>query len=131
MMSSRAHACWLKFQENFALATRIEETLPDDRAWSCVVRFYAALHLLNAYLIDKPSIRFDPSAAEHAERKKALERSPELREASKRYRQLKDASEAVRYDAGFNYTDEDHKEARVNLDKIVQIVEPKILKAMQ
>ena len=56
MMSDRAQACFAKFQENVARAARIEEKLPDDKAWSCVVRFYAALHLVNAYMIDKAAL---------------------------------------------------------------------------
>jgi hypothetical protein len=128
MMSDRAQACFAKFQENVARAARIEEKLPEDKAWSCVVRFYAALHLVNAYMIDKSHVRFDPASAEHTERKKAMDRCPELRDAPKRYRQLKDISESVRYDAGFKYSDEHHKDVKTNLDKIIAIVEPKIKK---
>src|SRR5262245_33280957 len=126
MMSHRARACYDKFRENLALSQRMEQQIPDDNGWSCVVRFYAAVHLINAYLIDKSHVRFDPAAAEHTERKKAMDRCPELRDAPKRYRQLKDVSEAVRYDAGFKFTDEHRKEARTSLAKIVAIVEPKL-----
>jgi hypothetical protein len=129
MMSVRAKACYEKFKENVALAARIESQLPNDKAWSCVVRFYAALHLLNAYLIDKPQVRFDPGSTEHTERKKAIDHCPELRDAPKRYRQLKDISESVRYDAGFTYTDEHQKIVQAHLDKIIGIVDPKIKKA--
>src|ERR1700739_2299514 len=104
MMSDRAKAGYEKFKKNAALAERIEEKLPDDNEWACVVRFYAAVHLMNTYLIDKSQVRFDPASAEHTERKKAMDRCPELRDAPKRYRQLKDISESVRYDAGFKYT---------------------------
>jgi len=126
MMSAHAQACYEQFKENSALAARIEDKLPADKAWSCVVRFYAAVHLINAYLIDKSQVRFDPSAGEHTERKKAMDRCPELRDAPKRYRQLKDISESVRYDAGFKYTDENHKQVKAHLDKIRSVVEPKI-----
>ena len=128
MMSYRAKACYEKFKENAALATRIEEKLPDDKAWSCVVRFYAAVHLVNTYLIDKSQVRFDPASAEHAERKRAMDRCPELRDTPKRYRQLKDISESVRYDAGFKYSDEHHKGVKINLDRIIAIVMPKVNK---
>src|SRR5579883_2580186 len=110
MLSAAAQACYEKFRYNVALATRLEEKLPDDRAWSCVIRFYAALHLINAYLIEKSQLQFDPASTEHKERKKAMDDCPELREAPKRYRQLKDLSESVRYDAGFTYTDQHHKD---------------------
>ncbi len=122
MMSEHARACYERFQDNVALAARIEENLPADIAWACVVRFYAALHLITAYLIDKSQIRFDPTTAEHTVRKKAMDRCPELRDAPKRFRQLKDISESVRYDAGFRYTNEHHKDARTILDKIIAIV---------
>jgi hypothetical protein len=129
MMSDRAKACYERFKENVALAARIDSQLPTDKAWSCVVRFYAALHLINAYLIDKPQIRLDPTSTEHTERKKAMDHCPELRDAPKRYRQLKDISESVRYDAGFTYTDEHQKIVQAHLDKIIAIVDPKIKKA--
>jgi hypothetical protein len=102
----------------------MEQQLPEHHGWSCVVRFYAAVHLMTAYLIDKPRVRFDPASAEHAERKRAMDRCPELRDAPKRYRQLKDISESVRYDAGFKYTDGHDKDVRAHLDKVVAIVAP-------
>jgi hypothetical protein len=52
--------------------------------------------LINAYLIDKGNVRFDPSSSEHQERKNALARCPELRDAPDKYRKLKDLSESVR-----------------------------------
>ncbi len=128
MMSNRAQVCYGKYQKNVALAERLEERLPDDRDWNCVVRFYAALHLVTAYLIDRSHVRFDPGSAEHAGRKKAMDRCPELRDAPRRYRQLKDISESVRYDAGFRYTDENGKEVKMHLERIVAIVEPKLNK---
>ncbi len=126
MMSDRALACYGRYQTNVALAKRLEERLPEHRDWSSVARFYAAVHLMNAYLIDKSQVRFDPSSAEHTERRRAMDRCPELRDAPKRYRQLKDISESVRYDAGFRYTDENDKDVKSYLDRIVAIVEPKL-----
>ena len=126
MMSDRAQACFAKFQGNVELAARIEEKLPDDQAWSCVVRFYAAVHLMNTYLIDKSQVRFDPASTEHTERKKTMGRCPELRDAPRRCRHVKDISESVRYDAGFRYTEEHHRDVKTNLDRIIAIVEPKI-----
>lgn len=129
MMSERARACYNKFRENVGLAERMERHLPGDIGWTCVVRFYAAVQLINAYLIDRSHVRFEPASAEHTERRKAMDRCPELREAPRRYRQLKDISESVRYDAGFHYTAEHHKDVKAHLDKIVAIVESKITKA--
>ena len=129
MMSERAQACFAKYRENLTLAQRMEEQLPDNKGWNCVVRFYAAVHLVNAYIIDKSHIRFDPALAEHTERKRAMDHCPELRDAPKRYRQLKDISEAVRYDAGFKYTHENDRDAKALFEKVVAIVEPKLKKA--
>src|SRR5262245_57387844 len=128
-MSPRAEACYAKFADNLSLAERLEQTLPDQKQWSCVVLFYATLHLLNAYLIDKKQISLAPSSTEHAERKKAMNRCPELRDAPKKYRQLKDLSESVRYDAGFKYTDAHHQQARTIVNRIIAIVESKLGKA--
>ena len=64
MMSAKAKHCFDQYQKNFTLAIELEEKLDDDGGWSCVVRFYAALHLINAYLIDKTNLRFDPLSSD-------------------------------------------------------------------
>jgi hypothetical protein len=127
-MTDEAQACYAKFQGNVAFARKLEERFPDDAAWSCVVLFYAALHLINAYLIDKKDVRFDPDTAAHDEQKKAMARCPELREAPARFRELKDLSERVRYDATYDYTPVRHQMSKAFLEKIVAIVEPKLKK---
>jgi hypothetical protein len=129
MMSEPARRCFERFNENLALAVEMQERLDDDRGWCCIVRFYATLHLINAYLIDKPSVRFTPSSSDHTKRRAALDRCPELREAPDRYRRLKDLSESIRYDAGFAYTESLRDFSIAWLDKIVAIVEPKLKKA--
>jgi hypothetical protein len=128
MMSDQATACYEKYKHNAALAAKMERQFPDDLGWSCVVRFYATLHLINTYLIGKPSVHFDPISTEHKERRKAMEQCPELRDAPQKYRQLKDLSESVRYDAGFEYRMEDQKNSKSIFDKIVAIVDSKIKK---
>lgn len=126
-MTERAQACFDRYRENLALAGRMDAELPESNGWVAVVRFYAVVHLMNAYLVDKTNLQFDPASTEHLERKKAMERCPELREAPRRYRQLKDISEAVRYDAGFKYTPANDKDVLAHVRKIVSIVEPKII----
>ena len=128
MMSDKAQRCFDQYTENLALAAELEEILDDDRGWACVVRFYAALHLTNAYLIGKSSVRFEPKSGDHKQRKAALERCPELRETPDRYRRLKDLSESVRYDAGFGYSAAKRDFSIAWLEKIVAIVEPKVKK---
>jgi hypothetical protein len=53
--------------------------LPQYRDWEIVVGFYAALHLLQAYLSTKDP-RFQ--AARHEDRMTAIKSSPELRKSS-------------------------------------------------
>jgi hypothetical protein len=84
--------------------------------------------LLNAYLIDKGNIRFDPQSTEHKERKQAMAKCPELRDVPEKYRRLKDLSEEVRYKAPFTFTDADEEASKRYLEKIVAIVEPKLRK---
>jgi hypothetical protein len=129
MMSAKSQRHYDRYKDNLALAVELEEKLDDVRGWSCVVRFYAALHLVNAYLIDKPSLRFDPKSSDHKERKAALARCPELRETPDKYRLLRDYSESVRYDVGFAYTAKVRENSISLLEKIVAIVEPKLKRA--
>lgn len=129
-MSELARSHYDRFLHNSSLAGRIESSLPDDQNWTCVVRFYAALHLLSAFLVLKSNVSFDPTGASHDLRKKAMEKCPELRDAPKRYRQLKDLSEAVRYDPGFVYKPQHHTDAKRCLQRVVSIVEPKVRKAL-
>jgi hypothetical protein len=126
MNDEQAQQHFLKYRDNVDLADRMEVHLPADAGWTCVVRFYAALHLITAYLLEKKNVRFDPSASAHPDRKRAMERCPELREAPRRYRQLKDLSESVRYDPGFKFTQEHKESSKNSLRRIVAIVEPKI-----
>ena len=129
MMSEEARKHFERYLEDFTLAAEIENLLPHARGWACVVRFYAALHLVNAYLIDRSNLRFDPESTEHKERKQAMARCPELRDAPEKYRQLKDLSEEVRYKVNLAFSDKDDELAKTLFAKIVAIVEPKLKKA--
>src|SRR3990172_6737505 len=84
----------------------------DPRAdWELVVRFYAALHLTQAYLLTKRH-RFE--AKRHKEREDAIRASPELTKGNRfplAYKWLQDVSEQVRYDAGFKARAEDFASA--------------------
>jgi hypothetical protein len=128
-MSDRAAKYHALFAANVALASEMEQQFPNHRGWSCVVRFYGALHLINAYLIDKQNIRFDPESTEHKERTRAMAQCPELRDAPQKYRNLKNLSESVRYDVNFEYDTEEREKSIAWLEKIVAIVEPKLKKA--
>jgi hypothetical protein len=112
-----------------ALAVEMEQQFPSHHGWSCVVRFYAALHLMNAYLVDKQHLRFDPESTEHKARTHAMAKCPELRVAPQHYRNLKNLSESVRYDVNYVYADGDREDLIAWLERIVAIVEPKLKKA--
>jgi hypothetical protein len=129
MMSEEARSHYARYAENLTLAVEIEKLLPRARAWACVIRFYAALHLINAFLVDKGNLRFDPESTEHKERKQAMTRCPELRDVPEKYRRLKDLSEDVRYKVNVTFTDQDDEASKRLLAKIVAIVESKLKKA--
>jgi hypothetical protein len=128
MMSATAAQYYERFKAADALAAEMEEQFPNHRGWNCVVRFYAALHLMNPYLVDKQNLRFDPESTEHKARTSSMNQCPELRDAPQKYRNLKNLSEAVRYDVRYAYADEDREKSIAWLEKIVAIVEPKLKK---
>ncbi len=126
MMSARAALCYEKYLANASFATALAVQFPDRADWSCVLQFYAALHLMNAYLIDKSIVNLDPLNVIHDDRRQAMKQCPELRDAPKRFRELKDLSERVRYDASFIFS-ETHRQLTVDLlARLAAIVEPKL-----
>jgi hypothetical protein len=108
------------------LAQRMQAALAGDNDWMCVAMFYAALHLMTAYLVLKANVVFDPGGAAHPDRKKAMDSCPELKDSRTKYRELKDLSEAVRYDPGFVFAAKHLSDAKSHLQKCVAIVEPKL-----
>lgn len=129
MKSDGAKKHYARYLDNVSLAADMEQHLPNDRGWNCVARFYAALHLMNAYLVDKSNVRLKPGETEHKERKAAMAQCPELRDAPDKYRRLKDLSELVRYNVDFIYAPQDRENAIAWLGKIIAIVEPKLKRA--
>jgi hypothetical protein len=128
-MTELAQRCYRKFERNLILAQALEEHLPDDDGWSIVMRFYAALQLVNAYLIDKKNVVLKPATAAHEQRKAAMEKCPELREVPQKYRSLKELGEYVRYNPKFEFAAHHRDDAKRLLAKIVAIVDPKIKKS--
>jgi hypothetical protein len=126
MNNEQAQEHYDRFLRNSRLAEKIETQLEENADWACVTRFYAALHLITAYLGKKSNVHFRPDASGHGDRKRAMRSCPELREAPQRYQELKDLSESVRYDPGFVYAEAHHKSARTCLTKITNIIEPKL-----
>lgn len=83
--------------------------------------FYAALHLVDAYLTTK----FLPQeTVTHVDRQRALRRYPECRRFTEAYRRLQDLSEQVRYDPLLTYANADHGDAQRCYGRVVAVVEP-------
>jgi len=99
-----------------------------DPSWTCVVKFYASMHLITAYLVMKSNTRFDSDSGSHHERRKAIDRCPELNVAKRYYRELKDLSEAVRYVPGYIFTAKNDSDSSKRLESIRSIVEPLLKK---
>jgi hypothetical protein len=129
-MNEAAQLHFGRYTHDVELARRIETRLPGDQDWACVAMFYAAMHLMTAYFITKSNVTLDPSSAVHPERKKAMDRCPELKDSRDKYRQLKDLSESVRYDAGFAFGSHHLVQAKAHLARIAAIVEPKLKKRL-
>jgi hypothetical protein len=98
--------------------------MPGD-PWEIVFVFYAAMNLAQAYLETKDGERFE--AAAHWQRKKALKLCPELRPPFLRvYEDLRDLSEQVRYDPGYQSRPADHNAARDLLGKVESFIVSKL-----
>jgi hypothetical protein len=96
--------------------------------WAIVMRFYSAMHRLEAYMLTKAP-RFH--AKTHEERYNAIRQSPELKGPFQRaYKRLHNASEQVRYDAGFAAREADYANARQDLVVVGSFVNAKLDKAL-
>jgi len=96
--------------------------------WEIVVRFYAALHLVQAYLVDKG---LDGPPENHGQRSKAIRDNTELSQGRGRafrtvFDRLKSVSEQVRYDAGFTATTADIEKSRTDLATADAFIRPKL-----
>ena len=90
-------------------ADTITEEMADLLSWKVVIRFYTALHLLDAYLSTK---NIHPES--HSERSRELNKNSELSQArgknfKKAYNRLKSISEQIRYDVSYPFCDTDLK----------------------
>jgi hypothetical protein len=122
-MSSKAQSHYQRYQHHAAFAARLESALPADQDWCCVVMFYAALHLLDAYLATKAFVFPIDS---HPSRNRAISQSPELRRFGTSYRELQDVSEQVRYDPGFIFQQTHYADAKANLAKVAAALDSKV-----
>jgi hypothetical protein len=70
---------------------------PISQEWASVAAFYAAVHLVNAYIWEK--LRIEP--ANHAERAQLLYTVADLKSAAIAFRSLQDAAYGARYVPGY------------------------------
>ncbi len=85
-------------EQHLAQATRNEELAPKlsdigEYGWAITALFYAALHLVQAYLVSE-----DLAVTTHAARRAILARTPVLAAIEGAYAGLKWASEQARYE---------------------------------
>lgn len=116
----------------FAQKADALEAGAQSEEWEIVVRFYAALHLVDAYFETKDSIK--PKPANHFERGGAIRNSAELCQASappaqrnrfrNAYKRLHEMSEQVRYDAAYAASATDFRTARADFSTIRAFLNP-------
>lgn len=82
-----------KARENEVFALSLETSDPCAIEWGVTVRFYAALHYVQAYFAQQ-NITFTL----HTNRATAIARDPKLKAAHADYRSMQDFSEAARYE---------------------------------
>lgn len=99
------------------------------REWAIVMRFYAALHIVNSYLVTKDE-SFDVHS--HSERERLVKKYPELSWESKArpfytaFKELKAVSEQVRYDSRFLAQSSDVLRSETNLDRVISYLATKL-----
>jgi len=129
-MNPEARLYYDRYLHNVALGRRIEQALGPDSDWACVAYFYSALHLMNAYLLTKKNVNFDPKTAVHVNRQQAIDQCPELKFAGRKFRKLKDLSEWIRYDPGFAFTPQHLADARNDLSNFESLLVGKVKKSL-
>ncbi len=82
-----------KARENEAFALTLDTTTPCVIEWGVTVRFYAALHYVQAYFAQQ-NITF----TQHTNRATAIARDSRIRAAHDEYRSMQDYSESARYE---------------------------------
>ncbi len=108
----------------FSLSSqRLEASEPVDHALLAIARFYAALHLVQAYLLTKGE-RFE--AANHGQRWAVLKTAPELRPLLEPYKRLRALSESARYDPGWSPPASLRADVRLALSQVERTLEGKL-----
>ena len=105
----------------------LSSTFPD---WELVFRFYAAVHIAQAYLLTKGE-RYE--ASNHRERWEALKACPELVRTPRflaSYKMLREISEQVRYVPAFVPRPEDYDEASKSQDLVERTLGYRVQRAL-
>lgn len=94
--------------------------------WEIVIRFYAALRLLDAYLAAK-----DIHAMTHSERSRLVASNKELSEGRGQrfkvaYKRLREVSEQVRYQGVFVATQQHLDACRIDLGLVISFLKTKL-----
>ena len=118
-------------RQNRDLAALYEARITERPEWTVVIRFYSALHFLDAYLVTK-----EKAVENHGERKRAIRRLPELSSGPgsgfrRAYYWLQDRSEQVRYDAGYSPPDDLTTQSASKLQTVERVLDGKIARALQ
>lgn len=131
MDNQRTVAHLEKARAHEASAARLQ-TEEGGNDWAVVMQFYAALHIVTAYLATKQQ-RFD--VKNHFERERAMNGLPELCPPKAKplrvaYSRLKNVSEQVRYDEGFKAATQHIEAARSDLAKVHGFLNGKLQRAL-
>jgi hypothetical protein len=126
-MASPAEQNRDRWRLNVELADGCGESMPKAADWEIVFRFYAVVHLVDGYLRTKEA-RFWPDS--HAKRAQSLKAAPELAKARAPYFDLKDMSEDVRYNAGYQPGAADFAKAKAWAKSVETVVAGKLERAI-
>lgn len=92
---------------------------PQAPEWAAVVAFYAAVHLVNAYVWET----YGRESADHGERNLAVRTDPVLGHCQREYRRLADNGYHARYTLGFRLSAADaHVLVHVQLARVEAII---------
>lgn len=114
---------YARWKLNIEHATSVSSAMPTAKDWEIVFRFYAMLHLVEGYQRTKHD-RFWSN--DHAERRRNLKGSPEIKDARDAYFDLQDLSEDVRYNPTYTPPHGAFEDAKKWVSKVESVVGPKL-----
>lgn len=113
-----------KARDNEQFALTLDSSTPCGIEWAVTVRFYAALHYVQAYFAAQ-NVTFRL----HTNRATAIERDSKIKAAHSDYREMQDFSEAARYEV--NGIKPGHvrfiQQCLENIKKIIHDADPRVI----